>query len=97
MPGDGSRTENTDYSRCELRELINPESGMIFRNAYSGAPQCTPIRVCLQAGMTAARHRLSVELGGKGIAQYDGKPDWKNFPLIPNGVRKPFPLDMVTW
>jgi arylsulfatase A len=72
------------------------DGGMLFRNAYSGAPQCTPTRACLQTGMTAARHRLSVELGGKGIAQYDGKPEWKNFPVIPNGVRKPFPPDIVT-
>ena len=69
---------------------------MIFRNAYSGAPQCTPTRACLQTGMTTARHRLSVELGGKGIGEFNLKPELTNFPVIPSGVRKPFPPDMMT-
>ncbi len=70
--------------------------GMIFRNAYSGAPQCTPTRACLQTGMTTARHRLSVELGGKGIGEFNLKPELSKFPVIPSGVRKPLPAEIVT-
>jgi len=72
------------------------EDGMLFSKAYSGAPQCTPTRGCLQTGMTTARNRLSVQLGGKGIGQFNEKPELKNFPVKPNGVRIPFPPDMVT-
>lgn len=77
-----------------LQKLAN--QGMLFRNAYSGAPQCTPTRACLQTGMTTARHRLSVELGGKGIGEFNLKPELRKFPMIPSGVRKPFPNNMVT-
>ena len=72
------------------------EQGTVFRNAYSGAPQCTPTRACLQTGMTTARHRLSVELGGKGIGEFNEKPELSKFPVKPSGVRKPFPDDMTT-
>lgn len=72
------------------------EDGVIFSNAYSAAPQCTPTRGALQTGMTTARNRLGVQLGGKGVAQYDGKPDWEYFPIKPNGVRIPFPEEIQT-
>ena len=72
------------------------DDGVVFRNAYSAAPQCTPTRGSLQTGMTTARNRLGVQLGGKGVAQYDGKPDWANFPIKPNGVRIPFPPEIQT-
>lgn len=38
----------------------------------------------MQTGMSTARHRLSVEVGGKGIAQYDGGKTYDSkSPLIP--------------
>ena len=72
------------------------EGGVVFSNAYSAAPQCTPTRGALQTGMTTARNRLGVQLGGKGVAQYDGKPDWEYFPVRPNGIRIPFPEEIQT-
>jgi arylsulfatase A len=72
------------------------DDGMTFRNAYSGAPQCTPTRGCLRTGMTTARSRLSVQLGGKGIGEFNAKPELENFPVKPNGVRIPLPPEIVT-
>ncbi|MFC2115081.1 sulfatase-like hydrolase/transferase [Bacteroidota bacterium] len=72
------------------------EEGMIFSNAYSGAPQCMPTRASLQTGMTAARNRLSVTLGGKGIGEFNEKPELVNFPVLPSGVRLPMPDDIIT-
>ncbi len=41
------------------------QEGMRFRNAYAGAPQCAPARVCIQTGMSSARSGFTVYLGGK--------------------------------
>jgi len=36
-----------------------------FRNAYAGAPQCAPSRVCIQTGMCAPHSGFTVYLGGE--------------------------------
>ncbi len=54
-------------SRMPVLEMPNLErlarEGMKFRNAYSGAPQCSPSRVCIQTGKSAARSGYTVFLG----------------------------------
>ncbi|MEM9478157.1 MAG: sulfatase-like hydrolase/transferase [Verrucomicrobiota bacterium] len=73
------------------------DQGMLFRNAYSGAPQCTPTRANLQTGQTTARNRVGVFLGssGRGV-EFDERSEFDNFPLTPNGIILPFPETMVT-
>ena len=58
--------------------------GMKFRNAYSGAPQCSPSRVCIQTGQTAARTGFTVYLGSPKDPYYDTRKQYQNLPLVPN-------------
>lgn len=57
--------------------------GMKFQNAYAGAPQCGPSRVCLQTGMTAARSGFTVVMGGRDY--YDYNSSYAKFPVVPCG------------
>ncbi|MEM1223451.1 MAG: sulfatase-like hydrolase/transferase [Verrucomicrobiota bacterium] len=68
------------------------EEGMLFRNAYSSAPQCTPTRANLQTGQTTARNRIGAFLSGSARgSEYDGRNRFNKFPLTPNGILLPFP------
>jgi arylsulfatase A len=58
--------------------------GMKFRNAYSGAPQCSPSRVCLQTGKSAARSGYTVFLGQTKDPYYDTRNQYQKLPLVPN-------------
>ena len=57
--------------------------GMKFRNAYSGAPQCSPSRVCLQTGQTAARSGYTVFLGNTKDPYYDTRRQYQTSPSSP--------------
>ncbi|MEM0964897.1 MAG: sulfatase-like hydrolase/transferase [Verrucomicrobiota bacterium] len=73
------------------------DEGMLFRNAYSAAPQCTPTRGSLQTGQTTARNRVGVFLSGSSrYSEYDARNSFSNYPVIPNGIELPFPDTMVT-
>ncbi len=72
------------------------ENGMTFRNAYSGAPQCTPTRACLQTGQTTARTRVHVFLGSNSDSEFDTRSAWQNLPVVPNGTQLPLPSSVQT-
>ncbi|KKK69602.1 hypothetical protein LCGC14_2932390, partial [marine sediment metagenome] len=57
--------------------------GMKFRNAYPGAPQCSPSRVCLQTGKSAPRSGFTVYMGNGGSDYYDPNPEYSKFPVVP--------------
>jgi len=57
--------------------------GMKFRNAYPGAPQCSPSRVCLQTGKSAARSGFTVFMNDGGSEYYDPNPAYGQFPVVP--------------
>src|SRR6056297_1233439 len=57
--------------------------GMIFSNAYSGAPQCSPSRVALQTGQSSPRNGFTVYLNADGD-YYDESTKYAQFPVIPN-------------
>ncbi len=66
------------------------EESMHFRNAYTGAPQCAPSRVCIQTGMTSARSGFTVYQNGENsYPEKDSrdplnkKKKYKGFPVIP--------------
>lgn len=58
--------------------------GMKFRNAYSGAPQCSPSRVCLQTGKSSARSGFTVFLGKTKDDYYDTRRQYQKLPMVPN-------------
>jgi arylsulfatase A-like enzyme len=57
--------------------------GMIFRNAYPGAPQCSPSRVCLQTGKSSPRTGFTVYMNNRGSDYYDPNPNYSRFPVVP--------------
>ncbi len=57
--------------------------GMKFRNAYPGAPQCSPSRVCVQTGKSAARSGFTVYMNNRGSDYYDPNPQYSQFPVVP--------------
>jgi arylsulfatase A-like enzyme len=57
--------------------------GMKFRNAYSGAPQCSPARVCVQTGKAAARSGFTVYMNARGSDYYDQNKAYSQFPVVP--------------
>ncbi|MEO0447028.1 MAG: sulfatase-like hydrolase/transferase, partial [Verrucomicrobiota bacterium] len=75
-------------SRMPVASMPNLErlaaEGMKFRNAYSGAPQCSPSRVCLQTGQTAARSGYTVFLGKTKDPYYDTRNQYQKLPVVPN-------------
>lgn len=84
-------------STIDLVEMPNFESfaaqGMRFRNAY-GSAMCVPSRACLQSGMSSGRHQLTVELDV--ATYYDTRSIYTGFPVVGNGIRKPFPTSITT-
>ncbi len=58
--------------------------GMKFRNAYAGAPQCSPSRVCIQTGQTSARSGYTVYLGKTRDDYYDTRRQYQKLPVVPN-------------
>ncbi len=71
--------------------------GMKFRNAYAGAPQCSPSRVCLQTGRSAPRNGFTVFMTPpKGDAIFDTKKEYAQFPVIPCTSDATIDKDAVT-
>jgi arylsulfatase A len=58
--------------------------GMIFSNAYSGAPQCSPSRVALQTGQSSPRNGFTVFMNDGGSDYYDPNKSYSRFPVVPN-------------
>ena len=79
--------EEMPNSRMPVLQMPNLEKlasqGMKFRNAYPGAPQCSPSRVCLQTGKSSARSGFTVYMNDGGSDYYDPNPDYNQFPVIP--------------
>ncbi|HSH19283.1 MAG TPA: sulfatase-like hydrolase/transferase, partial [Draconibacterium sp.] len=59
------------------------KEGMKFRNAYSGAPQCSPSRVALQTGQSSARNGFTVYMNNGGSEYYDTNKAYSKFPVVP--------------
>ena len=57
-------------------------NGMKFRNAYSGAPQCSPSRVALQTGQSSPRNGFTVFMNARGSDYYDPNTAYSQFPVI---------------
>jgi arylsulfatase A len=74
-------------SQMPVLEMPNLEKlasqGMIFRNAYAGAPQCSPSRVAVQTGQSSARNGFTVYMNDGGSDYYDTNPEYSQFPVIP--------------
>lgn len=75
-------------SRMPVAQMPNlkrlAREGMKFRNAYSGAPQCSPSRVCLQTGKSAPRSGFTVYLGKTRDPYYDTRRQYEKLPMVPN-------------
>lgn len=73
-------------SRMPVLQMPNLEKlaseGMKFRNAYAGAPQCAPSRVCLQTGKSAPRSGFTVYMNSRS-EYYDTNRQYSKFPVIP--------------
>lgn len=71
--------------------------GMKFRNAYAGAPQCSPSRVCLQTGKSAARTGFTVYLSDRHFdGEYNLDPKYNSYPVIPAIADQKIDSDAVT-
>lgn len=94
VPMDDSM-ENSRMPVLRMPNLVSLASqGMRFRNAY-GSPQCSPARVSLQTGQSAARSGFTVYLGSKD-PYYDTKRAYRQYPLIPNVSDRELGEDAVT-
>lgn len=73
-------------SRMPVLQMPNLEKfareGMKFRNAYAGAPQCSPSRVCLQTGKSAARSGFTVYMNSRSD-YFDTNRQYSKFPVVP--------------
>ena len=80
--------EGMSNSRMPIIQMPNLEQlaseGMKFRNAYSGAPQCAPSRVCIQTGQSSARSGFTLVLGKNMPEYYDTRKQYRNLPVVPN-------------
>ncbi len=78
--------EDMINSAMPLLQMPNLEalasSGMKFRNAYSGAPQCSPSRAALQTGQTSPRNGYTVFMNSRGSDYYDPNSSYSEFPVI---------------
>tara|TARA_R110002096_G_scaffold74283_18_gene176134 strand:- start:7027 stop:8592 length:1566 start_codon:yes stop_codon:yes gene_type:complete len=87
-------------SKMPVAEMPNLEKlareGMKFRNAYSGAPQCSPSRVCLQTGQSAPRTGYTVYLGQTKDPYYDTRNQYQKLPMVPNVSDLSIDVDAVT-
>jgi arylsulfatase A len=70
--------------------------GMKFKNAYSGAPQCAPSRVCIQTGQSSARSGFTLVLGKNMPEYYDTRKQYQNLPVIPNVSDESIDADAFT-
>jgi len=79
--------ESMPNSKMPVLQMPNLDKlasqGMKFRNAYPGAPQCSPSRVCVQTGKSAARSGFTVYMNNGGSDYYDPNPDYSQFPVVP--------------
>jgi hypothetical protein len=73
-------------SRMPVLQMPNLDrlarQGMRFRNAYAGAPQCSPSRVCLQTGQSTPRSGFSVFMNSGDQTYYDHSKTYQGFPVI---------------
>ncbi len=80
--------DNMPNSQMPVARMPNLEKlaheGMKFRNAYSGAPQCSPSRVCLQTGKSAPRTGFTVFMGNTKDPYYDTRKKYQKLPTVPN-------------
>lgn len=56
-------------------------NGMMFSNAYAGAPQCSPSRAALQTGQSSPRNGYTVFMNSRGSDYYDTNPGYSQFPV----------------
>jgi arylsulfatase A-like enzyme len=70
--------------------------GVKFRNAYAGAPQCGPSRVCIQTGKSTARSGFTVTLGLQKEPYYDTRGENAKMPVIPNTSDVTIDPDAIT-
>ena len=82
-----SMDEGMSNSQMPVLQMPNLDKlasqGMKFRNAYPGAPQCSPSRVCVQTGKSAARSGFTVYMNNRGSDYYDTNPEYSQFPVVP--------------
>lgn len=70
--------------------------GMKFRNAYSGAPQCSPSRVALQTGQSSPRNGFTVYMNNGGSDYFDPNKSYRQFPVVPCVSDQTIDEDAVT-
>ncbi|MFC1652218.1 sulfatase-like hydrolase/transferase [Planctomycetota bacterium] len=70
--------------------------GMKCENAYAGAPQCSPSRVCLQTGKSAPRSGYTVFMNSGGSDYYDTNKSYAQFPVVPCVSDMTIDTDAVT-
>ncbi len=79
--------ESMPNSKMPLLQMPNlnklASQGMKFRNAYSGAPQCSPSRVALQTGQSSTRNGFTVYMNRGKSDYYDTNPQFSKFPVVP--------------
>ena len=94
VPMDNSMP-NSSMPLLEMPNLMKMAAdGMKFRNAYAGAPQCAPSRVCLQTGMTAPRTGYTLVIGNSDY--YDTRSRYAGLPVVPNGSDNSIDLGTTT-
>lgn len=80
--------ESMSNSKMPIIKMPNLErlrkEGMKFRNAFAGAPQCAPSRVCIQTGKTSARSGFTLVLGKNDEEYFDTRKQYQKLPLVPN-------------
>lgn len=80
--------EQMPNSKMPLLQMPHLEQlakeGMKFKNAYAGAPQCAPSRVCIQTGQSSSRSGYTVYLGNTKDDYYDTRNQFAKRPLVPN-------------
>jgi arylsulfatase A-like enzyme len=86
-------------SRMPVLQMPNLErmvrEGMKFPNAYAGAPQCSPSRVCLQTGKSSARSGFTVFMNSRS-EYYDTNRSYAQFPVVPCVSDMTIDADAVT-
>ncbi len=93
--------DNMPNSQMPVLRMPNLEKmardGMKFRNAYAGAPQCSPSRVCVQTGQSAARSGFTVFMKPNKQGQiFDTTKRYAQFPVVPCTSDSEIDLNAVT-
>ncbi len=74
---------NSAMPQLQMPHLDRMRSqGMKFTNAYASAPQCSPSRVSLQTGKSAARSGFTVYMNSGESDYYDLNPQYRKFPVV---------------